>query len=73
MRFSELSENEKVLLLIIKNNARITQKNLAAETTFSLSTVKRIIPALQEKGVLRRKGNHRKGEWEILIPIDGKL
>lgn len=61
-----LSESEKKILMIIKENPMITQKVLAEETGISLGTIKRMIPKLQGKGVLVRKGNKRSGEWIVM-------
>ena len=61
-----LSKNEKMILMIIKENPTITQKVLAEKTGISLGTIKRMIPKLREKAVLDRKGNRRTGEWIIM-------
>lgn len=62
----ELSEEEKRILFVIKENPVITQKKIQEETNISLGTVKRILPKLQEKGILARRGSRRSGKWEIL-------
>lgn len=59
----QLSEDEEVVLRIIAHNPFVTQKEIHVESGISLGTVKRILPRLQEKGVLARKGNKRSGEW----------
>ena len=61
-----LSEEEKRILFVIKENPVITQKKIQEETNISLGTVKRILPKLQEKGILARRGSRRSGKWEIL-------
>lgn len=61
----ELIEDEKKILSVIKKNPRITQKKLHEATGISLGTIKRILPRLQEKGVLTRNGSRRSGQWKI--------
>lgn len=62
----ELSEIEKKVLWIIEENPSITQKILAEKSDISLGTIKRMLPMLQEKGVLIREGNMRSGHWIVL-------
>ena len=47
----------------------ITQKELVKVTGKSISTVKRIMGSLQEKGYICRVNGKRFGKWEILITI----
>lgn len=50
---------------MIKENPSITQKELQQRTGISLGTVKRILPKLQEKGIIVREGGKRFGKWII--------
>ena len=52
---------------LIDKNPLIKQKDLAAETRKSLSTIKRIMESLQKKGYIRRVDGKRYGKWEVLI------
>lgn len=61
----KLTEAEEKIVILIKNNPTITQKEIHEETGVSLGTIKRILPKLQEKGVLTREGNKRSGKWLI--------
>lgn len=61
----ELNEDEKEVISLIKKNPEITQKKLHEESGISLGTIKRILPRLQEKGVIERIGNKRSGKWDI--------
>lgn len=61
-----LSEDEKKVLIIIKDNPLITQTVLAKSSGISLGTIKRMLPQLQEKGVLVRVGNKRSGKWIVV-------
>ena len=45
------------------------QNDLAKMTGKSLSTVKRIMVVLQEKGYVRRVNGKRYGKWEVLVDV----
>ena len=49
----------------MKQNARVTQKELQKELGNSLRTIKRMIAELQDKGYIVRRGNNRSGEWIV--------
>ena len=59
-----LRAEERKLLFFIKQNPRITQRELYEASGISLGTIKRILPGLQKKGKLIRIGNRRSGEWK---------
>lgn len=62
----DFSENEEKILMLITENPLITQKLLAVNSGISLGTIKRMLPILQQKGVLKREGNKRSGKWIVL-------
>lgn len=62
----ECTLEELAILELIYKNPLIRQKDLAAETGKSLSTVKRIMESLQKKEYIRRVGGKRYGRWEVL-------
>ena len=57
---------EMAVMRLISDNPAITQKELAGATGKSISTVKRIMSSLQEKGYVRRVNGKRYGKWEVL-------
>ena len=57
---------ELAILELICKNPLVRQKEFAAETGKSLSTVKRIVKSLQKKEYIRRIGGKRYGRWEVL-------
>lgn len=66
----KVTSPEERVLTIMKQNARVTQKELQKELGVSLRTVKRMIAELQDKGyiVIRyivRRGKNRSGEWIV--------
>lgn len=56
---------ERKILLALKADSAMTQKEIALETGAALRTVQRKLKILQEKGVIQRKGGKRYGYWEI--------
>ncbi|MBS6180820.1 MAG: winged helix-turn-helix transcriptional regulator [Erysipelotrichaceae bacterium] len=58
---------EVAILELISKNPSIKQKELAEQTGKSLSTVKRIMDAFQEKEYIRRVNGKRYGKWEVLV------
>lgn len=56
---------EDILLSIIRENGRITQKQMSLKTGLSLRTIKRMTAGLQRSGKLVRIGNNRSGEWKV--------
>lgn len=58
--FEELS-----VLELMKKEPHITQKDLVQKTGKSISTVKRITEALQQKQLVRRVNGKRYGYWEV--------
>ena len=57
---------ELAILNAIKNDPKITQKELAAIIGKSDRTVKRYMDTMKEKGIIRRKNGKRNGEWDVL-------
>lgn len=62
---SDLTMAEQRILEIIKTDGNIKQKQLSEMADVSLGTVKRLLPKLQEKGLLVRIGNKRSGTWKV--------
>lgn len=58
---------EMAVLKLMMENPSITQKELLNQTGKSLSTVKRIVASLQQKGYIQRINGKRYGKWEVLI------
>lgn len=59
------TKEEIDLVRLIKENPFITQIELQKKTGIPLGTIKRILPKLQEKGILVREGGKRFGKWII--------
>lgn len=61
----QLNEKETKVLQLMKEDPSITQKEIQKATNISMATIKRILPKLQEKGILTRTGSRRSGKWRI--------
>ena len=57
-----------VLKIIIKE-PNVKQKDLVTRTGKSLSTIKRLMDALQQKNYIRRTNGKRYGTWEVLVNV----
>ena len=66
---SDLTEKERRILRLVHQNPAITQKELEVTSGISLGTIKRILPRLQQKGILLRSGSRRAGTWKIADSI----
>ncbi|HDR14880.1 MAG TPA: winged helix-turn-helix transcriptional regulator [Desulfobacteraceae bacterium] len=56
------------LLSLIKWNPQITYDELAAQTRRNRKTVQRHLQTLKKKGLLRRLGPAKGGQWEVVEP-----
>ena len=54
---------EEDLLLMIKKNPHATQRQIALEIDCSERKVKRLMKAMQEKGIIERIGGRKSGQW----------
>ena len=61
-----LSETQKNILNLIKENNKITQLEISEKLSINKITVMRNIKLLKEKNILKRHGADKKGQWEIL-------
>lgn len=60
-----LTEREIQIINLIKEKNHLTRKDMALRLGCSDSTVKRCLQTLVDKGILRRIGSNKKGEWII--------
>ena len=58
--------DENKVLELLKEDSKITQKQIAEKINKSERTVKRIIEALRKNGYIVREGGSRFGYWKIL-------
>ena len=60
-----LTEKEAQVINLIKEKSDLTRKDMAQRLGCSDSTIKRCLQSLVDKGVLKRIGSNKKGEWII--------
>ena len=61
-----LSETERFILEKMHTSPDISISVLSGEIGRDISTIKRAIKSLKEKGFIRRVGTTRAGHWEII-------
>ena len=61
----ELSEREKKILELLRNDSTLTRAKMAEILGCSDATVKRALGSMVQKSVIRRIGSNKKGEWVI--------
>ena len=62
----KLNEREKKVVEILRREPALTRSEMAECLGCSDSTVKRALQSMVEKGVIKRIGSNKKGEWIIL-------
>ena len=55
------------VLMLIKNNPKITRKQIADTLQKDLRTIGRSIASLQKMGKLKRIGSNKSGHWQIKL------
>ena len=56
---------EMAIIKVIKENPKVTQKELAEKTNCSPRTIKRRTVEMQEKGLIKRENGKRNGRWIV--------
>jgi fido (protein-threonine AMPylation protein)/DNA-binding CsgD family transcriptional regulator len=62
----KLKDRETKIIAILREEPGLTRKEMAERLECSDSTVKRTLQSLTEKGVIKRLGSKKKGEWIIV-------
>lgn len=62
-----LSEEDKAILVVIKEQHNITQKEIAAKLDWKVDRVKYYLNKMKRRNIVKRVGTSQKGYWEILI------
>lgn len=61
-----LSNTQKQMLELIRNNNEITQEEIRIKLDIGMRTVARNIKTLKDKNIIKRVGANKKGKWVIL-------
>lgn len=62
-----LTEEDKAVLVAIKEQHNITQKEIAAKLDWKVDRVKYYLNKMKHRNIVKRVGISQKGCWEILI------
>ena len=62
-----LTEEDKAVLVAIKEQHNITQKEIAAKLDWKVDRVKYYLNKMKHRNIVKRVGTSQKGCWEILI------
>ena len=65
----KLVEREKMIVELLRAEPNLTRSEMAERLNCSDSTVKRALQSMVGKGVIKRIGSNKKGEWIILEEI----
>lgn len=60
-----LTEIEKRLCALFKENSKITQSEIQKQLELSRSKVQRTMKKLVNEGVIENIGSHRSGQWKV--------
>lgn len=64
---AEFTDKEKAIFMLIKKQPCMTQKELASQLGWTISSVKYYMTKLKGQHILKRQGDNQNGQWEILI------
>jgi ATP-dependent DNA helicase RecG len=59
-------KSKEDILLLLKMNPHITQKELVKETGLSMSGIEKNIRILKSKGIIERIGPDKGGYWKVI-------
>ncbi len=62
----ELTETQKNILNLIKENCKITQVEICEKLGVNKTTIMRNIAMLKDKNIIKREGSTKNGSWKIL-------
>jgi ATP-dependent DNA helicase RecG len=60
-----LTDAERTILELLKNNPKLTRKELAESTMIPVITVQRSMKSLHDKGLIERAGSKKSGYWKV--------
>ena len=62
----KLSQRQKAILLLMRDNINITRKEMANKLNVSLTTIRRDLFVLRNRKIVIYAGSSKEGHWEIL-------
>ena len=67
VKITQFTDRQKAILYIIKENDKVTAKEIKTHFKESIATINRDITILKKANVLRREGSDKDGRWIVLI------
>ncbi len=64
-----LSEEDKRILTLIKNNPSMAQREYAMELGWTVDRVKYYLRKMKTQDMIKRVGNSHSGHWEVLAEV----
>ena len=62
-----LVENQKKILILIKENSKISKRELSEKIGISTTAIDKNITTLKKKKIIKRVGSAKGGHWEVRI------
>lgn len=69
---NDVEDSERLLIELVKENSKITGRELSEILKLSQRQCERIIANLKKRGILLREGTNRSGYWVVNLPQDKK-
>ncbi len=66
-RWSELTKRQREILRLLKENAKLSRKELSDKLSINPSAVQKHIERLKKKGFIKRVGPDKGGYWKVLL------
>lgn len=64
-----LSDDDKTILLLVKNNPSMSQREYAAELGWTVERVKYYLRKMKTQNLINRVGNSHSGYWEVTAEV----
>ena len=64
---NSFSNEDKAVLVLVRNQPTMTQKELAMELGWTVDRVKYYLNKMKKQQIIRRAGSSHNGHWEILV------
>jgi ATP-dependent DNA helicase RecG len=61
-----LNDAEKIILVLLRSDPKLTRKELADQTGRPERTIQRAMKSLQDKKIIEREGSKKAGYWRVL-------
>ena len=62
----KLSENQKLIIQILKEDPFLTAHKLSVKMSLSKRSVERLLKKISDLGIIKREGSRKDGHWVIL-------